>query len=192
MSKIADKITNYIMIKGMIDKDDYDIYHYGFQTGIEFILCLAISVIMASSLGLIREFAIIILVLLPLRAYICGIHMKKFVSCLFCSVALVTCGPYLVQKIMISNHIVLCLSVIAIVILHKCSYITTEYQCDSDEVTYFASIRKRILLFVFMAECIFLFIDKSEFLKLILYALLVAVFSVVLQIILIKKKQDFT
>ena len=152
MSKIADKITNYIMIKGMIDKDDYDIYHYGFQTGIEFILCLAISVIMASSLGLIREFAIIILVLLPLRAYICGIHMKKFVSCLFCSVALVTCGPYLVQKIMISNHIVLCLSVIAIVILHKCSYITTEYQCDSDEVTYFASIRKRILLCVFMAE----------------------------------------
>lgn len=186
MSKFADKITNYIMNKGIIDPDDYDIYHYGFQTGIELIICLTVSAIIAGFMDLFIEYVVVLSVLLPLRAYVCGIHMERFVSCFLCSVILVTCGPYVIQKVLINKEIMLALSIVVMIILHNLSHITTKAQCDSDEVRFFTIQRKRILIYIFILQGVFFLISATECMKQALYALFVVLFSVLAQVLLIK------
>lgn len=192
MSYLADKITNYILNKGKISDEDYDIYHYGFQTGFELMICLVAGTIIACLLKLFWEFIVVLSVLLPLRAYICGIHMKKFVSCFFCSVVLVTCGPMLVKNMAPSREIVFMLSMGLIFLLHKLSFVTTRYQGDFEEVKFFACQRKKILVCVLLLLGFLFVFNKTGLMRQILYALFVALMSVIGQIVLIKSNKNIS
>ena len=50
MKKIADLLTGYIGRKGIIKEEDYPIYTYGFQYGLElgacFVICFMITALM--------------------------------------------------------------------------------------------------------------------------------------------------
>lgn len=189
MAFLADIITNYIISKGVIAEEDYSIYHYGFQTGIELIICLAMGTVIASILGIFCEFLVVLSVLLPLRAYVCGIHMEKFASCFFCSVVLVTCGPLLAKDIVLSKGYIILFCVGIALLLHKLSFITTGYQNDSEEVIFFARQRRRILIGVLLILMLFFIFDAKGLMKQVLYALVVAFVSVIAEIVLIKQKK---
>lgn len=186
MDFLADKITNYILDKGVIDKEDYNIYRYGFQTGIELLICLCTGTIIACVLNIFWEYIVVISVLLPLRAYICGIHMRKFSSCFLCSVVLVTCGPLLAKEIMLPKMFMMLLAVGIMFLIHKIAFVTTEYQSDSKEVIFFARQRRRILTGIFLMILLFVVLDMTGFIKQVIYALSVALFSVIAEVIVIK------
>lgn len=186
MDFLADKITNYIVDKGVIDKEDYNIYHYGFQTGIELFICLCTGLVIACILNIFWEFVVVLSVLLPLRAYICGIHMKKFSSCFLCSVVLVTCGPLLVKEVMFPKMYMILFAVGIMFLLHKMAFVTTRHQSDYEEVIFFARQRRKILTGVFLMVLLFSVLDMTGFIKQVFYALSVALFSVIAQVIVIK------
>ena len=127
-------------------------------------------------------------VLLPLRAYICGIHMKSFISCFFCSVVLVTCGPLLARNIMLSKLCIILVCIGIAVVLDRLAFITTKYQSDSEEVVFFARQRKRILVCILLILVLFSIFDAKGLMKQVLYALVVALVSVMAELVLIKQK----
>lgn len=188
MVLLADKITDYLISRGVIAGEDYSIYHYGFQTGIELFICLFAGTIIACILNIFFEFIVVLSVLLPLRAYICGIHMKSFISCFFCSVVLVTCGPLLARNIMLSKLCIILVCIGIAVVLDRLAFITTKYQSDSEEVVFFARQRKRILVCILLILVLFSIFDAKGLMKQVLYALVVALVSVMAELVLIKQK----
>lgn len=186
MRILADKLTQFIMVKGIIREEDYALYHYGLQTGMELMLCVVISVIIASKLGILLQSFVVAVVLFALRAYICGIHMKKYISCLISSTVIITVGPFLVNNIPLSNNIIIAVSIVLMALLHKLSYVTIAYHSDEEEIQFFTKQRKRILNIVFVVITILWLWNKSSYLTQICYALTVACLSVALEIIRIK------
>lgn len=181
MEKLATKLASYIMNKGIIDEKDYDGYHYGIQTGMELLICLVVSAFLAYVHDVFIEFLIIVSVFLPLRAYICGVHMKHFSSCFICSVILVIYGPMLATHLTLSKWVFLLLCIGIILLIHKLAFITTKYQCDQKEVIFFARQRKKVLLYVAVLLFLCMFF-APELMRQIFYALLVALCSVLFEI----------
>ena len=186
MRFLADKLTQFIMVRGIIREEDYALYHYGLQTGMEVMICVIISVIIAFKLGILLQAFVVAVVLFALRAYICGIHMKKYISCLISSTLLITVGPFLVNNISLSKNITVAVSIVLMALLHKLSYVTIAYHSDEEEIQFFTKQRKRILNLVFLAIVMLWLWNKSKYLTQICYALTVACLSVILEIIRIK------
>ena len=90
MEVLAERLTNYIINHGIIKREDYAVYKYGLQTGMEMCLCLGTCAIVAIYLNLFMYFLIFSLAFCPLRAYVGGIHMKHFFSCYLASVSMDT------------------------------------------------------------------------------------------------------
>lgn len=171
------------MLKGIIREEDYALYHYGLQTGMELMLCVIISAIIATKLGIIMQSIVVAVVLFALRAYICGIHMKKYISCLISSTLLITVGPFLVNNISLSKNIIISLSIVLMVLLHKLSYVTIAYHSDEEEIQFFTKQRKRVLNIVLAVMTVLWLWNQNGYLTQICYSLIVACVSVILEII---------
>ncbi len=190
MKKLADKLTQFIMVKGIIREEDYALYHYGLQTGMELMLCVIISVIIASRLGILLQSLVVAIILFSLRAYICGIHMKKYISCLISSTVLITVGPFLVNKLSLSKNIITVISILLIALLHKLSYETIAYHSDEEEIPFFTKQRKRILNIIVITILGLWLCNKNGYLMQICYSIMVALLSVILEIIRIKVTKE--
>ena len=89
MSRVAKMLADYVLCKGVIIKDEYDLYEYGFQIALETGLSLIISGIIASMLHMIPEGILFFIVFIPLRSYAGGLHLKHYfiMPDIFCSYA---------------------------------------------------------------------------------------------------------
>lgn len=78
-------LTNYILIKGVIKENDFEIYQYGFQRFLELAINIMCSIIIAILLDMKLECIVFFLFFIPLRSYSGGFHMEHYISCLFLS-----------------------------------------------------------------------------------------------------------
>lgn len=80
-------MTEFLLKHNIIDKEEKDIYNYGFISGIELLFCLIINLLIAMIRNYWVELAIVLAVFIPLRSYVGGIHMKSINSCLYASIS---------------------------------------------------------------------------------------------------------
>lgn len=186
MDYISKKLTDYIVKKGVIKEEDYEIYHYGLQSGIEVILCILLSIIIATVLDVFLESCVVALVLFSLRAYICGIHLKRYVSCLVWSTTVLTVGTYLSTFISLSRNVVLAICLLVLPIIHKLSYYTVAYNSQLEEIAFFTKQRKRIIVGILIFLVLLFCFGESQLIEQVFYALLVALGSILVEIIRIK------
>lgn len=186
MEFISNKLTDFIIKKGVISKEDYAIYHYGLQTGMEVMLCVLLSIVLSSLLDVLLQSFVVAIVLFALRAYICGIHMKKYITCLLCSTSILTIGAFGATFISLSKGLLCVICVIMLPIIHGLSYFTVEYNSESDEIAFFTKQRKRIMVGIFVFLVVLVFLDSIELIKQVCYALSVALLSVIIEMIRIK------
>ncbi len=186
MDFISNKLTDYIVKKGVINEEDYAIYQYGLLTGMEVMLCVLLSIIISSMLDVLLQSFVVAVVLFSLRAYICGLHMKKYISCLIWSTLVLTVGTYAAASLPLTRveSFVICL--IMLPIIHKLSYYTVAYNSQSDEIPFFTKQRKRIILGIFIFVTVLFILGRVGLLKQVCYALMVALASIVLEMIRIK------
>lgn len=85
MEFLSQKLADYILAKGIINKCDYEIYQYGFQIFLEFFLNILCSIIIAVLLDMKIECFLFFLFFIPLRSYSGGLHMERYLSCLLLS-----------------------------------------------------------------------------------------------------------
>jgi accessory gene regulator B len=183
MEYVSEKLTEYIVSKGIIKREDYALYFYGIQTGLEAAVCIIAAMLIAVVTKSFIEYLIVLCVLMPIRSYTGGIHMKKFYSCFLCSVLVLTGSPVFIRAVTISARWGMVLSVLCMVVLHKLSYITTKQNSDEAGVKYFAEKRIRIFIVIMAALIIFYKLNLQVYIQLVFYALAFSLLTVVLEII---------
>jgi len=85
MGRLAAKLADYILDKGAIGKEDYEIYQYGFQTGLEMLSCLIVTLLLSLKLKMFGEYIVFFSIFILLRSYAGGLHLNRFLSCFVCS-----------------------------------------------------------------------------------------------------------
>lgn len=181
MEWLADKLTIYIINKKVISRESYKIYCYGFLTGMEMILCVMICTIIAVYLKSFGEFLILITVFFSLRAYVGGIHLKHYFLCLICSCFVIT-FLLVASHLWVPNEYVAATvtSFTAFLIIKLAPLATRERIGDPEEAAFFNKQRKHIFFVIALLDLFFLIFDLDVFWSLIMYTMLVVLFSMLL------------
>ena len=184
MEHLAKKLTHYIISKGTISKEDYMTYKYGIQTGMEIILCMVISCLIAIYLKSFVEFLVCIIVFFSLRAYVGGIHMKHFFSCLICSCTVITGILILAKKFVFGIQISFVFIILLLVVVYKLASVTMKKEKkDCNEERFLKKQQRRILICVGLLALMFLLFRVSDLETLLLYTILTVFSSMVLEMV---------
>lgn len=95
MGRIAEWLTAFLIDKDIIDKEDAEVYSFGFQAGLEFISCLSVSSGMAVLTHRVMEYLVFLAVFMPVRSYAGGFHFDRFLYCFLGSCALISAVVWL-------------------------------------------------------------------------------------------------
>lgn len=109
MEKIYDTLAQYVIKNADYGKSDYIRLKYGFQVGLEMIICILVSTLIAFGLDMYVENVLLICVFISLRTYGGGLHLKGFIPCLICS------NCILAGILLISKYYLFPLSIILII-----------------------------------------------------------------------------
>lgn len=130
MKRLSEKITDYILRSGVIQRESYALYQYGFQIGLEMVSCLLVCFIIAWYLHMILEFLVSSIIFILLRTYAGGVHLNSYKGCFVISVfvqtLVVICSEIFYFSLNVSWGLILCSSV--------CIWIFSPVECISKEL----------------------------------------------------------
>ncbi len=184
MDRLADKLTCYIISQNIISKDDYDVYKYGMQTGLEMILCMAICSIVTIYMKSFFEFLMVISIFFSMRAFVGGIHLKHFITCLTCSFIVIN-SILILPKFYIpykSDSLIFTWICLLSIILLTPEAIKNSVK-DQEEWIYLDKQRKRILIGIAILGLVLWMFNLTKLLSLIFYTTMAVCISMVLEII---------
>ena len=187
MEWLAEKLTDYIIKKEIISKDSYEIYRYGMLTGLEMTLCMAICSIIAIHLKSFLEFVVLVAVFFSLRAYVGGIHLKHYLSCLLCSCLIITFLLVISRSCNLDLLITAITTAITFFLIDWLAPAATKERVDdNEEAAFFNRQRKRILFGIAVLDIIFVLLKLRVFWSLIMYTMLVVLVSMIIGIVISK------
>lgn len=170
MENIADFLTGYLIRKSAVSETDADIYRYGIQNGMEFLLFLFISSLIAIKSGMVLEGITFMVVFFLLRSYTGGLHMKRYISCLVCSCVVFGGILFLVKRFAISSEIAVFFIVCSAFLIYFTSPVENENRkVDSQDVEFFSRKIKQTLAFVVLAAFFLYIIGGVHLLSVIMY-----------------------
>lgn len=182
MERFAKKITDYILFKGVIEKKDYEIYKYGLETGLETMLCVIVSLLISIYLESVSEFLVFIAMFFPLRAYVGGIHMKRFYACFICSCTVITIGLLFTKYVKWDENSIFLIIMMLMFAIYKLALLSTTRQDTKKDAMYYAKQRKKILICIWIIAFVGWLFQTTELLMLILYVMTVVLGSLILEI----------
>lgn len=186
MEYLAEKLTRYVISKGTISEEDYRVYKYGLQTGMEMILCMAISSLIAIGLKSFFEFLFLVLVFFPLRAYYGGVHLKHFLSCFVCSCTVITSVLILAKKCVLAGGISFAIIIFLLLGSYRlASFIMKKQKIDEEEYGFLKKQQRRIAIIVGILALIFLTFHVSTLEILLMITVFVVFSSLVLESIIV-------
>ncbi len=155
MSRVAKMLADYVLCKGVIIKDEYDLYEYGFQIALETGLSLIISGIIASMLHMIPEGILFFIVFIPLRSYAGGLHLKQYLHCLILSCLTFSAVMLIVKYVKLPVFILfVAFLIMEIAIYHMYPVENINRAVDEKEDCFF---RRRLIKFLIFDMGIFVF-----------------------------------
>ncbi len=175
MDKIATKLTNYILEKGVISQENYDIYHYGFICFFENAVCILTCIIISLFLGMFWKGLFLFTILTPLRSFNGGSHMDKFYQCFIIS-CLIFLGCLLLVKYFSMPKIISLLAIqlfgVLLLLIGPINHPNREVD-EEDNVVFIHRTRITVFICILVAYGLFLG-NKSNylFLEAIIFTLL--------------------
>ncbi|WAJ24909.1 accessory gene regulator B family protein [Lacrimispora xylanolytica] len=181
MERLSIVFTNYIMKKGVIPKENYDIYLYGFQSFLELFLNFICSVIIAVVLHMEIECLLFFLFFIPLRSFNGGLHLESYYSCLVFSCMTMTTILFLVKYIHLSAPV----SFILFLVLLTAIKLTGSYNhpnrpVDEEENQEFVRKTNLTFLLSFLAALGFLMLQWDRYLLLLALTYLLVFITLVI------------
>lgn len=180
MKKIADYLTNYISKKGIISEEDYSIYNYGFQLGLELCFCLCICSIIACLMDAFYESIILWAIFFYIRSYAGGVHLKKYRHCLVCSCTVYSTLLVLNRFKPLNCVTSLCLCCLCTLTILICASMQTN-NIDKKEQSYFRSVLIKRQLLIIVVSLAFFICKCTVTLSMIAYSLSGIAISAILQ-----------
>lgn len=180
MEKLSSVLTDYILKSNAIQKESYDIYKYGFQTGMELLTCMLISFFISFQLNMVVENIVFLGIFILLRSYAGGLHLENFISCFLCS-SIVQTGVLVVAKyfqmpIYVSVLIILIMLPI-IKLLEPVNNINRPL--DAKEQQYFSGKLKLILEAIAILTILLSILRFTYYLSLIAITIMVDIISII-------------
>ena len=117
MEFAAKKIAAYIENNKGCSSEERVIYEYGIQTGLEMVICAFVATVIAVILEMFLQGVVFLVIFILLRSNAGGVHLKKFLSCFFCSVFVQTGVLLLTKYIQLSIQISWCILLFGIALL---------------------------------------------------------------------------
>ena len=119
IAKFAKKINEILIQKGIVQKEDAELYRYGIENGIVVagnLLASGIFGIVTGRPGLVLVF---LLFYASLRSYSGGSHCKSRIGCFLISMAILFIPVYTYEPVMknVPNAVILLIGVLAVVII---------------------------------------------------------------------------
>jgi accessory gene regulator protein AgrB len=167
MERLSIVLTNYIMEKGVISEESYDVYLYGFQSFLELFFNIICSILIAVVLHMEIECLLFFLFFVPLRSFNGGLHLKSYYSCLIFSCMTMTYILLLVKYISLSSTISFSLFIILLIAVKLTgSFDHPNRPVDEDENAIFIKKTNLTFLLSFLAAIVFLIFQLDRYLLL--------------------------
>ncbi|MFT3984210.1 MAG: accessory gene regulator B family protein [Lachnospiraceae bacterium] len=151
----ADTLTNRLLEKNIIKEEDAQIYRFGME-------CLAIKavtflsyVVIALVMAKLKDFAIIMLVFVPLRKAAGGFHAKTKMRCYLLSCGLLAAALFLCRGIVNLSMWTAILGIMDIAFLWMAPIDHENKRMDEEEICFFRK-RTRVRLLLVNAACVVL------------------------------------
>ncbi|MCR4568497.1 MAG: accessory gene regulator B family protein [Pseudobutyrivibrio sp.] len=165
MEKISARLTDYILNKGLIKKEDYNIYQYGFlcflETTVGILSCIIISIIV----GMFWEGVFFLLVFMPLRSFGGGLHLEKFYQCFIVSCLIMIASLLIVKSFSIPKIIslsVVFLSSVALLLIGPVDHPNREVEPEDNLI--FIRKTKYTVFICMLVSIVLFFFDKTTYL----------------------------
>lgn len=175
MEGLSIKLTNYILRKKVIQKEDYDVYQYGFQSFLEILTNILCSIIIASLLNMLLECIVFFLIFIPIRSFNGGFHLQKYYACLLFSCMALTIVLLMVKYLVAPLHISFILYLISLLLIILIGPVDhPNRKVDFDENIFF-KWKTNVTLFLSLILAIVLLLNNVKrylFLEALVFVLL--------------------
>lgn len=172
---------------GGISEQMYEIYQYGFQMGLELIVCFITSLAIAVYLHMLLEFTIFSIIFILLRTYVGGFHMESFLGCYLCSAAVQTIAllffkHYEFSLITAWIIIIIC----SCIILLKAPFESAKHEIEDDERDYYKKVIQKIIVSVIVFAVCCSILKNTQFVSLVAVTMLIILCSACMGILKFK------
>lgn len=181
MEKIADSLAQYVMERSERSQADYSIIKYGFQVGLEVLLCLISCILISALIGMPLECVFVLTIFFLLRSYCGGIHLDSFFAC-FLTSNIVVVSILILEKY---SRIPLLASLILIVV--SSTYIffsepveTKNKKLDLQEKLYFKKKMRNRVTVIFLYSIASIILWDAHYIKLLGFTMVAIFISMVI------------
>ena len=143
IAEFAKKINDILVYKGIVQKEDADLYQYGIENGITIAGNLIASVIFGIVTGRPGLILVFLLFYASLRSYSGGCHCKSRIGCFLISMAILFIPVYTYEPVMenVPNAVILLIGVLAVVIIIALAPVESiNKPLDEEERKYYARV----------------------------------------------------
>ncbi|MFR5691664.1 MAG: accessory gene regulator B family protein [Lachnospiraceae bacterium] len=178
MEKFYDTLAQYVIKNTEYEKSDYISLKYGFQVGIEMLICILVSMLISFGLDMCIENILLVCVFISLRTYGGGIHLNGFISCLICSNCILT-GILLICKYYVFPIlIILIIEAVCSIYLYIAEPVGTKNRImDEEEKCYFGKKLKNRVIEINVLNVILILLGCYKYAMIIVLTLFVVCVS---------------
>ena len=176
---MSNSLIQKLVEKGIIQKEEIQIYSFGLECLllklITFISYLVIAIIM----GKLKEFAIIMLVFVPLRRSAGGYHAKTRLGCYMvsCIVLIIT---LFISPINIDKYMLLILLAVSDIVFWFLSPVDNENKrMEDDEIIHFRTKTRQIVIVINSIYIFLMVFGFSQLSKTIILGMIMALFFLI-------------
>lgn len=161
MEHLSRKLAYYILAKGVIEENDFEIYQYGFQRLLELAINIICSAIIAILLNMELECIVFFLFFVPLRSYSGGFHLEHYISCLFLSCLSLTSILCIVKYFSVTPRFSCFLYYISLAVIIIIGSVDHPNRSVDAEDNMFFSKRENLILIISYIIFLFLLITNN-------------------------------
>ncbi len=148
ISKLAARITEVMCNKKLINKEDYELYQYGYYLVLSKALFFILTVLIGTCFGILKESVLFYVVFSAIREYAGGYHASKELVCSICTVILILIGIFFIWYLEHTSYQIVSLMVLGLssgVIYIVCPLDSENKPLTDKEYTYYRYISRMIV-----------------------------------------------
>lgn len=188
MNKLAYIFTDYLLKNKVISKDEYQIYQYGFECGLEILISVLCSIFIAILLHMEFECILFFVFFIPLRSYSGGLHLKSYFSCLLFSILTLLITLLIVKYCNFQIHLSFFICLISLAFIKAIGSVNHPNRpVEHIEELAFVRITNRILFINIIFSIIFAIFNLSKYLFLEAIVFTIIVVTMIIGKITVKK-----
>ena len=183
------KIVDNQIEKGTLDREDRNIYLYGYQMLIEFCINIFTSIVIAFVFEAAEIVVVFTIAYLLLRGYVGGYHAKTSLGCFCCSAMMLISAVVLVKLVAgmeIGRYFFWSEIIIVPSVFTETPMPDVHKPITKNESNYFNKKVKQIYLIQLIIELFFLYMDVKEY-ALSIWSVHVVLFGMVVLEVIRKK-----